>query len=265
MSNDETISGIADHTVPNMGRIYDYFLGGHHNFEVDRIYAAKILETVPMTPKLCRLVRWFLGAATRSLAADGFSQFMDFASGLPVEDHIHRITPPGTRVLYSDNDPITVAYAEEILGDTPDVLYLTCDVFDLSPMLQREVVASFFDRNKKTAVGLSGITYFMADEKLRATLEILYDWARPGDRLYLCDSSLVHADKAASEIYAKMGNPLFWHSEEQIRQLAGKWRPVPPGFRLLEEWIRIEEVPLSIASEEKQTFGGNFYGVIFEK
>ncbi len=29
-------SSIADTSAPNAGRIYDFLLGGHHNFEVDR-------------------------------------------------------------------------------------------------------------------------------------------------------------------------------------------------------------------------------------
>ncbi len=27
---------IVDASVPSAGRMYDYYLGGHHNFEVDR-------------------------------------------------------------------------------------------------------------------------------------------------------------------------------------------------------------------------------------
>ena len=30
---------MSDASVPNAGRIYDYLLGGHHNFEVDRLAA----------------------------------------------------------------------------------------------------------------------------------------------------------------------------------------------------------------------------------
>ena len=267
MTETETISGIADDTRPNMERIYDYFLGGNHNFEIDRLAAAKILEYVPLMPKICRLIRWFLGEAARTLTEKGVTQFIDFASGLPVQDHIHSIVPPGTKVLYSDNDPVTVAYAVELLGNTPNVLYMTCDVLDPLQILETAAAVSFLDRSKKTAFGLNGITYFMKDEQLRYTLSVLYDWAKEGDMLYLCDTSIHDYDSKddATDIYAKMGNPLYWHNEENMSRLAGKWRPIPPGFQTLETWLRIEGTPISVTEEEKATYNGNFYGVIFEK
>ena len=266
MSKEESLSGIADDTKPNMGRIYDYFLGGNHNFEVDRIFAERIRENIPVAPKNCRLVRWFLGEAARILSADGFTQFMDFASGLPVEDHIHNVTPDGAKVVYSDNDSITVAYAAEILGDTPDVLYLTCDVADPGQILDSESVASFLDRKKKTAFGLNGITYFMQDDRLRHTMKVLYDWANTGDRLFLCDASYDNSDyEETSQLYAKMGNPLYWHDHEKMSRLAGQWKPIPPGFQLVEKWLRIGNTTHTAETEAHSLEDGNFYGVIFEK
>ncbi|MBN1351565.1 SAM-dependent methyltransferase [candidate division KSB1 bacterium] len=126
MGTSNKISGIADDSKPNAGRIYDYFLGGDHNFEVDRIQGEKLKQFVPMVPKITRLICWFLGEAVRRLLSEGYTQFLDFASGLPVQDHIHQIAPQGTKVIYSDIDPITVAYANEIIGENPDVVYMQC-------------------------------------------------------------------------------------------------------------------------------------------
>ena len=42
---------IVDATTPSAGRIYDYLLGGHHNFEVDRQAAQMLLK---MSPHLSR-------------------------------------------------------------------------------------------------------------------------------------------------------------------------------------------------------------------
>ncbi|MEO5726694.1 MAG: SAM-dependent methyltransferase, partial [Byssovorax sp.] len=33
-----------DTTIPHPGRIYDFVLGGHHNFEADRLAAKKITD-----------------------------------------------------------------------------------------------------------------------------------------------------------------------------------------------------------------------------
>jgi len=38
---------IADPSKPSSGRMYDYYLGGSHNFEVDRQAADQILKLFP--------------------------------------------------------------------------------------------------------------------------------------------------------------------------------------------------------------------------
>jgi hypothetical protein len=123
MAKSDDISSIADAGRPNAGRIYDYLLGGKHNFEIDRQAAEKILQISPFATKFVRLIRWFLGEATRRLVEEGFSHFLDFASGLPTKDHIHEVAPPDAKVIYSDIDPITVEYAKEILKDKPNTRF----------------------------------------------------------------------------------------------------------------------------------------------
>ncbi len=92
MATDSSIPGIEDDTRPNAGRVYDYFLGGNHNFDVDREVAAKLLQGYPILPKKLKM------------PDEEFTQFIDFASGLPVQDHIRQIVTPGTKVIYSDKD-----------------------------------------------------------------------------------------------------------------------------------------------------------------
>ena len=121
-------ASIADSSKPNTGRMYDFMLGGNHNFDVDRQATPQVLKQAPFLPKVHRLIRWFLGEAVRRLAADRYTQFIDFASGLPTIDHIHQITPAGTKVICSDIDPVTVAYGQEILKDNPNARYVACNV-----------------------------------------------------------------------------------------------------------------------------------------
>ena len=268
MEKPDDLSGIADDSTPNVGRIYDFLLGGNHNFEIDRIYAEKIVETVPFTPKLARLVRWFLGVAARRLMQEGFTQFVDFASGLPVQDHIHQIAPEGSRVLYSDHDAVTVAYAKEIIGDNPDVAYVQCDVRHPEALLNSSLMEKIFDRTKKTAFGLNGITYFLSDEECEHTLKTLYDWADKGDKLYLCDSEWDEDKPSAKrifELYSKIGQATFSHSRKKMATLSGRWKPADPGYASLEEWIDISNTSISIKTEELSLVGGSMYGVILEK
>lgn len=105
---DDIDNTIIDLTKPNAGRIYDYLIGGHHYHEVDMQMAEKLKKMAPFLPKQLKYVRWFLHKAIRKAKAAGFTQFIDFASGLPVKDHIHNNAPEGTKVIYSDIDPVTV-------------------------------------------------------------------------------------------------------------------------------------------------------------
>ena len=108
---------IVDASVPSAGRIYDYMLGGHHNFEVDRQAANMIMQLAPFVQKFVRLQRWCLQDLAHELTVvRGYDTILDFASGLPTQDHLHFVVPKGTKVIYSDYDPVVVEYAREILG-----------------------------------------------------------------------------------------------------------------------------------------------------
>ena len=49
-----------DTSRPSAGRIYDYLLGGSHNFDVDRQAADRVVQFFPFLPKAMRLQRWCL-------------------------------------------------------------------------------------------------------------------------------------------------------------------------------------------------------------
>ena len=206
MSKFNNISGIADDTKPNAGRIYDYFLGGNHNFEIDREVAQKILALSPALPKFAKMLRWFLGETIHRMIDEGFGQFIDFASGLPVQDHIHQIAPAGTKVIYSDKDPVTVTYAQKIIGDNPNVRYLRCEAEHPETILNSGVIEEIFDPSKKVAIGMSGIIPFLSDEDMVHALETLYDWAKEGDRLFVSGHDVTATEnderfKAGSDMY----------------------------------------------------------------
>ena len=75
-----------DTTVPNSARIFDYFMGGTANYEVDRAAAKQLAEIWPSLPKITRLRRAFIQEAAQVLYEQGFRQFLDLASGLPTND-----------------------------------------------------------------------------------------------------------------------------------------------------------------------------------
>src|SRR5919106_7088369 len=88
---------------PSAARIYDYLLGGFHNFDVDRAAAQKITEVLPDMPLFMRANRAFLRRVVRFLTDQGIDQFLDLGSGIPTVGNVHEVAQwanPGARVVY---------------------------------------------------------------------------------------------------------------------------------------------------------------------
>ncbi len=263
-------SSIADPNTPNAGRIYDFLLGGHHNFEVDRQTAENLLQIAPFMPQVLKLIRWFLGEATRRLVSEGFDKFIDFASGLPTVDHIHQIAPPGAKVIYSDIDPITVEYGREIIKDNQNVRFEECDAGKPEELLNAAFIKDDFGDQRKVAIGFNGIAYFLPDEKLKHALQTLYNWADEGSKLFLCDadadaSEVTDKLKPVFDLYAQIGQPIYIRSKETLFEYAKPWKIDDPGFQTLDEWVGMGETVTQHAKTEWGGGGEGFYGVIFHK
>ena len=116
-----------DPSRPNAARIYDYLLGGAHNFEADREAAKQIEQIMPGGQQSARLNRAFLRRAVLFMMDQGIRQFLDIGSGVPTVGNVHEIAQradPECRVLYVDRDPVAVAHSQLILdgNDRADVL-----------------------------------------------------------------------------------------------------------------------------------------------
>jgi hypothetical protein len=72
-----------------VARVYDYWLGGSHNFLADQDAARATAAVQPSVRLSARANRAFLGRAARFLAANGIRQFLDIGSGIPAEGNVH--------------------------------------------------------------------------------------------------------------------------------------------------------------------------------
>lgn len=62
---------------PNASRVYDYLLGGSHNFEADRQAAEQLCALYPDAPLSARVNRYFLRRVVNYLHQQGIDQFLD--------------------------------------------------------------------------------------------------------------------------------------------------------------------------------------------
>jgi hypothetical protein len=83
VTGDPPVPPGVDPTVPSPARLYDYYLGGRHNFPADRAAAQRIITALPDLPDAAWANRSFHQRAACWLAEQGIRQFIDIGSGLP--------------------------------------------------------------------------------------------------------------------------------------------------------------------------------------
>lgn len=238
---------IVDATTPSAGRIYDYLLGGHHNFEVDRQAAQGILKAWPFMTKVMRLQRWCLQDVARELTmVQGKDVIIDFASGLPTQDHLHLVVPQGTTVIYSDYDPVVVEYGKQILQDTPDVFFFEADARRPLELLNSAEVIQILGDNRNVGLVYWGVSLFLTDQELASAAQQLNQWAHE-DSCWAFNAQAMGADvneptvRTLIELYARIGSTLHMRSEARFRELLEPWSPDDRGFISFLNWHNLDQ------------------------
>ena len=252
--------------IPNAGRVYDYVLGGNHNFEADRQAAEYMISLLPSTRKWVRMLRMFMHQAIEQLSTEGFEQFLDLASGLPTVDHIHQ-TLPSAKVIYTDSDPVTVGFARDLIGQNDQVHYLQSDVRNVESILTSSAVESLFDQGEPVAIGFNAITCFLTPAEIRELMENLYDWAPAGSKIYAtfetkAADAMTPQLKQFLEMFDQMGSPYHFLTLEECQGLISPWKIAENGFRPLAEWLELED---QITSEDREGVELEFYGAFLTK
>ncbi|MCX7690619.1 SAM-dependent methyltransferase [Thermoflexus sp.] len=253
--------------LPNPGRVYDYVLGGSHNFEADRQAAEFMISSVPSTRKWVRMLRAFLQEAVRLLAEEGFDCFLDLGSGLPTMEHIHSVVPHA-RVIYIDIDPVVVAYGREILQDNPRVRYLQADMKQPQTYLNAPEIRDLFGDQRRVAIGFSGVSPFFTADEMRRVMHELYEWAAPGSKMFATFETKEPGKMTPRlaqflAMFEQMGQPFYFYTFEECQELVRPWQPDWRGFQPLVRWLNLPDD--YITEEDREGVGIEFYGVILEK
>jgi hypothetical protein len=157
-----------DQSRPHSARVWDYWLGGKSNYQVDRAVADQIEQVVPDAAEAARADRGFLMRSVRHLTTEaGVRQFLDLGAGLPTNHNTHEVAQhlaPESRVVYVDNDPLVLRYAEALLTSDPQgaTQYVDADVRDVEPIL--EAARATLDFSRPVAVMMLGIVQFIVDD-----------------------------------------------------------------------------------------------------
>ncbi|MBK3646218.1 MULTISPECIES: SAM-dependent methyltransferase [Streptomyces] len=255
-----------DISVPSVSRIYDFYLGGSHNFEVDREAARKAMEYMPGLPKIMQANRAFMRRAVRFAAQEGITQFLDVGSGIPTFGNVHEVAQsasPGAHVVYVDHDPVAVAHSQAVLEGNDNADVVAADLRKPQEILASAEVERLIDLNRPVALLLVAILHFVEDEDdpYEAVAQ-LRDALAPGSMLILTHASYegipLSPERAAGtvDVYKDIRNPLIMRSRDEIERFFEGYDMVEPGLVPMPHW-RPDTAP---EDEDPYAFSG-FAGV----
>ncbi|MER6997882.1 SAM-dependent methyltransferase [Streptomyces sp. NPDC000410] len=229
-----------DISVPSVSRIYDYYLGGSHNFEVDREAARKAMEFMPGLPKIMQANRAFMRRAVRYAATEGITQFLDIGSGIPTFGNVHEVAQkasPEARVLYVDHDPVAVAHSQSVLAGNDNTAIAAADLRKPHDILNSPEAARLLDFDRPVALLLVAVLHFVEDaDDPRSAVAELRDALAPGSLLILTHASYegvpVSEEQAggAVDVYKNIRNPLVMRSRDEVARFFDGFEMVEPGL-----------------------------------
>ncbi|WP_406474757.1 SAM-dependent methyltransferase [Streptomyces sp. NBC_01615] len=244
-----------DTSKPHPARMYDYFLGGKDNYEVDREAAEQFIKVAPEVRDGVRANRRFMHRAVRHVVAEGgIRQILDVGTGLPTEPNVHQIAhavAPGTRVVYVDNDPIVSAHATALMDGTDGTTgahtsVVLADLRDPRALLDHPEVRKAIDFDRPVALLLVAVVHFLSDaEDPDAIVAALRDALPTGSYLVLSHATGdIHEDRRedAASVYKKATATLNLRPHDRVQDFFGDFTLVAPGLVQVPDW-RPDEPP----------------------
>jgi hypothetical protein len=239
----EWVPDDVDVQVPSAARVYDFLLGGAHNFDVDRIVGRKVLEVQPNGRQIARSNRAFLSRAVRFLIDEGITQFLDLGSGIPTVGNVHEVAQradPECRVVYVDYDAVAVAHSQLMLRGNERAAIVDADLRQPELVLDNPTVREFLDFDQPIGLLMVAVLHFVSDEKKPAEIVARYRAALPAGS-YVALSHLtadeMHDEAAAVvEAMKHSRDPMYFRSYDEVVTLFDGLDVVEPGIVSAPSW-----------------------------
>ncbi|MEV7565394.1 SAM-dependent methyltransferase [Streptomyces tanashiensis] len=241
----------TDPTEPSIARVYDAFLKGTDNYEVDREVVRGVMKAAPEAADLAVENRAFLIRACRFLAGQaGITQYLDCGSGLPTAENTHQVVQradPEARVVYVDNDPLVLDHSRALLEGSETAVIVSEDIFEPERLLSNTLVRSHLDWDSPIALLHMGTLHHYNHEETRTRKDIMraYIDALPSGS-YVALSHFLDPEDEYSET-ARMMERMFLHSmmgsgtfstRDELKELFNGLEMVDPGLVRCSDWRR---------------------------
>ncbi|NUP68996.1 MAG: SAM-dependent methyltransferase [Nonomuraea sp.] len=228
--------------VPSPARIYDLWLGGKDNYEIDRIVSEQILAAVPDLPVLARTNREFLGRAVRHMAGEaGIRQFLDIGTGIPTANNTHQVAQavaPDSHVVYVDNDPMVLAHARALLRAAPEgtTAFIDADLREPGKILA--AAGEFLDFDRPVGLTLLGVVDFLpgTGEAREIIAQLLAPMA-PGSHLAISHGLVGRQlEEGVRQWNESGGAPMTLRTLEEVTSFFDGLELLEPGVVPLPRW-----------------------------
>ncbi|SCF45901.1 S-adenosyl methyltransferase [Micromonospora matsumotoense] len=229
---------------PNVARMYDYYLGGCHNFAADRAAAEQILRIFPDTGIAAQANRHFLRRAVRHAAELGVRQFLDIGAGLPTQGNVHEIVrqvAPDSTVVYVDYDEVAVAHARRLLPVDGRTTVVHGDLRHPDELLAHPDVRAVIDFGRPVAVLLVAVLHFVTDaEQPWAAVTRLREATVPGSPLVVSHLTMDGAPplptRQGQAVYQRSSAPLVPRPHADVLRFFDGYDLVDPGLVRVADW-----------------------------
>lgn len=235
-----------DVSVPSPARIYDYWLGGSHNFAVDREAGRQAAEAMPTLRPAIWANRAFLRRVVTYLATEHqVDQFLDLGSGVPTVGNVHEVAQainPEAKVVYVDIEPVAVAHGRQLLADNDRATVIQADLRLHEDVLGRPEVTELLDLSRPIAVLLIAVLHFIPDSDRPGEIVRNYlERAAPGSFVALShaddDPDLPAEQARMLDEYRKSTKVPFLHrGQHELAAWLDGFDLEPPGIVQTNEW-----------------------------
>jgi hypothetical protein len=228
--------------------VYDAFLNGKDNYEIDRQVVRQVRTVAPEAGQMARDNREFLIRVTRFIATQtGVTQYLDCGSGLPTAENTHQVAQriaPDSRIVYVDNDPVVLAHGRALLEENEQTHFVSADIFNPEEIIDDPVVRKYLDFAQPIALFQMGTIHHYDGERSPADIMRTYVDALPSGS-YVAISHFLDPGTAEHSALARRLEEVFTHSPmgtglfrsmDQITAMFGDLELIPPGIELCVNW-----------------------------
>lgn len=213
---------------PSSARMYDYALGGAHNFAVDRV-AMREMHGI-LGDQLWHAGwanRSFLHRAVRFCLDQGISQFLDLGSGIPTVGNVHQIAHrynPKARVVYVDYETVAVRHTRSLLADEPHAAMVEADFREPPAVLQDSQTRALLDFSQPIALlAVAALHYVSESDDITRIMQTYREQLAAGSVIALshltADGDPDTVTTAREQWNASVADPMTMRSFDQLREL----------------------------------------------